>query len=88
MLLRCSHHVEEQFGELVQFLVAEPVFVRKPADEIRLIQQRVDVDVQFLGQLRLGRRPYLLREADCLISPILAIRAAISSPILLISRKI
>ena len=27
-------------------------------------------------------------EADCLISPILAIRAAISSPILLISRKI
>ena len=56
MLLRCSHHVEEQFGELVQFLVAEPVFVRKPADEIRLIQQRVDVDVQFLGQLRLGRR--------------------------------
>ena len=62
-------------------LIAAALYELIPA---LLAYKRADDTYEALRETYVTGQP----EADCLISPILAIRAAISSPILLISRKI
>ena len=87
-LFGCRGEVEQQFGEFFEVRVAESVFVDEGGDEIRSGQQRVDVQIQLLGQLRFGGFPDEFGGARLLRRPILSRRAAISSPMRLISRKI
>ena len=56
-LFGCRGEVEQQFGEFFEVRVAESVFADEGGDEILSGQQRVDVQIQLLGQLRFGGFP-------------------------------